>query len=137
MGVANAIPDVGGKRILLVRASAASADLPDRLRERGATVDEVAAYLTIEGPASSSAPLKAALADPDLAAIVFASGSAIRGFIALGGPTRWPAITIGPRTTKEATALGFRVLAEASTQSAEALAAAVVQAIPIQEKNRA
>jgi uroporphyrinogen-III synthase len=137
LALANAIPDVGGKRILLVRASAASADLPERLRERGAIVDEVAAYLTIVGPATSSAPLKAALADPDLAAIVFASGSAVRGFIALGGSTGWPAITIGPGTTKEAKALGFSVIAEAATQSAEALATAVVNAIPIQEKNRA
>jgi uroporphyrinogen-III synthase len=137
LALANSIPDIDGKRILLVRASAASADLPERLRERGATVDEVAAYLTIEGPASSSAPLKAALADPDLAAIVFASGSAVRGFLALGGSTRWPAITIGPRTTREAKALGFSVIAQAATQSAEGLAAAVVQAIPIQEKNRA
>ena len=137
LALANALPDVGGKRVLLVRASAASADLPERLRQRGAAVDEVAAYRTIEGPASSSAPLKVALADPDLAAIVFASGSAVRGFIALGGSTRWPAITIGPRTTREAEALGFRVIAEAATQSAEALAAAVVEAIPLQEKNRA
>ena len=73
----------------------------------------------------------------DLAAIVFASGSAVRGFLALGGSTGWPAITIGPRTTKEAKTLGFSVIAEATTQSAEALAAAVVQAIPIEEKNRA
>jgi uroporphyrinogen-III synthase len=131
------LKDVGGKRILLVRASAASPDLPDRLREGGATVDEVAAYLTIEGPASSAEPLKAALADRELAAIVFASGSAVRGFIALGGTTEWPAITIGPRTTKVAEQLGFKVVAEAEAQSAEALAAAVVEAIPIQEKNRA
>jgi uroporphyrinogen-III synthase len=137
LALANALPDVRGRRVLLVRASASAADLPERLRERGATVDEVAAYLTIEGPASSSAPLQAALADPELATIVFASGSAVRGFVALGGPTRWPAITMGPRTTRVAKELGFTVVAEAAAQSAEALAAAVVSAIPIQEKNRA
>lgn len=137
LALANALTDVHGKRVLLVRAAAASADLPERLRERGATVDEVAAYLTIEGPASSAEPLKAALADPELAAIVFASGSAVRGFVALGGSTSWPAITIGPRTTKIAKQLGFKVVAEAEAQSAEALAAAVVRAIPVQEKNRA
>jgi uroporphyrinogen-III synthase len=137
LALANAIPDVEGKRVLLVRASAASPDLPHRLRERGATVDEVAAYLTVEGPAASAEALRTALADPDLAAIVFASGSAARGFLALGGSTRWPAITIGPRTTREAKALGFKVVAEAAAQSAEALAVAVLGAIPIQEKNRA
>jgi uroporphyrinogen-III synthase len=128
---------VKGKRILLVRASAASADLPERLRERGAIVDDLAAYLTIEGPASSSDPLKSALADPELAAVVFASGSAVRGYIALGGSTSVPAITIGPRTTRVAQDLGFRVIAEARNQSSEALAAAVAGAIPVQEKNRA
>jgi uroporphyrinogen-III synthase len=137
LALANALADVGGKRVLLVRASAASTDLPKRLRERGAAVDEVAAYLTIEGPASSSDALKAALADPELAAIVFASGSAVRGFLALGGSAAWPAITIGPRTTKVAAQLGFRVIAEAERQSVEALAKAVVSAIPVEEKNRA
>ena len=137
LALANALPDVEGKRVLLVRASAASADLSERLRERGAIVDEVAAYLTIEGPASSSEPLKSALADPELAAVVFASGSAVRGYIALGGSTSIPAITIGPRTTRVAAQLGLRVIAEATTQSAEALAAAVAGAIPVQEKNRA
>jgi uroporphyrinogen-III synthase len=137
LALANALPDVKGKRILLVRASAASADLPERLRERGAIVDDLAAYLTIEGPASSSEPLKSALADPELAAVVFASGSAVRGYIALGGSTSVPAITIGPRTTRVAQDLGFRVIAEARNQSSEALAAAVAGAIPVQEKNRA
>jgi uroporphyrinogen-III synthase len=137
LALANALPDVEGKRILLVRASAASADLPERLRERGAIVDDLAAYLTIEGPASSSEPLKSALADPELAAVVFASGSAVRGYIALGGSTSVPAITIGPHTTRVAQDLGFRVIAEARTQSAEALAAAVAGAIPVEEKNRA
>jgi len=137
LALADAIADVEGKRVLLVRASAASADLPERLRARGATVDEVAAYLTVEGPASSLAPLKAALADPDLSAIVFASGSAVRGFLALGGSTTYPAITIGPRTTRVAEKLGFRVIGEAAAQSAEALAAAVVRVIPVEERNRA
>lgn len=137
LALANALPDVQGKRILLVRASAASPDLPERLRERGAMVDDLAAYLTVEGPASSAEPLKAALADPELAAIVFASGSAARGYIALGGTASVPAITIGPRTTRVAEQLGFKVISEAETQSAEALAAAVVRGIPIEEKNRA
>ncbi|HVS50447.1 MAG TPA: uroporphyrinogen-III synthase [Candidatus Dormibacteraeota bacterium] len=137
LALANALPGVRGKRVLLVRASAASADLPERLRERGATVDELAAYLTIEGPASSSEALKAALSDVELAVIVFASGSAARGYVALGGSTSWPAVTIGPRTTEVARRLGLRVVAEAERQSVESLAAAVVRAIPIKERNRA
>jgi len=137
LAVANALPDVHGKRVLLVRASAASTDLPTRLRERGAAVEELAAYLTIEGPPSAAEPLKAALADVELAAIVFASGSAIRGFTALGGTTAWPAITIGPGTTTVAQQCGFRVIAQAETQSTEALVAAVVHAIPVEERKSA
>jgi uroporphyrinogen-III synthase len=111
LALANALPDVHGKRVLLVRASAAAADLPTRLRERGAAVD--------------------------LAAIVFASGSAIRGFTALGGTTAWPAITIGPGTTTVAQQCGFHVIAQAEMQSTEALVAAVVRAIPVEERKSA
>jgi uroporphyrinogen-III synthase len=137
LALANALPDAQGKRVLLVRAAAADSDLPDRLRERGAAVDELAAYRTIEGPASSTELLKVALGDADLAAIVFASGSAVRGFVALGGTTTWPAITIGPRTTKVARQLGFRVVAEAESQNAAALADAVIGAIRGEERNSA
>lgn len=137
LALASAMPDMRGKRVLLVRASAAASDLPERLRERGATVEELAAYLTVEGPATAAEPLKLALADLGLAAIVFASGSAVRGYIALGGTTAWPAITIGPRTTTVARQCGFRVIAEAERQSAAALVAAVVRAIPVEERNRA
>lgn len=131
------LPEVAGKRIALVRASAADSDLPARLRERGAIVEEVTAYRTVEGPAASGPPLQAALADPQLAAVVFASGSAIRGYVRLGGPTSLPAITIGPRTTARARELGFAVIGEANAQSAESLAAAVAAALPLEEMRNA
>ncbi|MEO8744489.1 MAG: uroporphyrinogen-III synthase [Candidatus Dormiibacterota bacterium] len=132
-----ALPDVEGKHIALVRASAADGDLPVRLRRRGAVVEEISAYQTVEGPAASAGRLRDALDDPDLAAIVFASGSAVRGFVALGGTTRWPAITIGPRTTSTAREHGFRVVAEAESQSAESLTAAVAKAVPLEEDHDA
>jgi uroporphyrinogen III methyltransferase/synthase len=131
------LPDVNGKRIALVRASAASTDLPDRLRRRGATVEEVTAYRTVEGPAASAEKLRDALADPELAAVLFASGSAVRGFLDLGGSARLPAITIGPRTTNSARELGFVVMAEADAQSVSGLADAVARALPMEDKNRA
>jgi uroporphyrinogen-III synthase len=127
--LADAIPDAQGKRILLARAEIAAADLPDRLRERGAEVVELAVYRTIEGPESSRPALAEALADPKLSAAVFMSGSAVRGYLALGGRTDLPAITIGPRTTSAARAVGLRILGEAEEQSAEAVAAAVATAL--------
>lgn len=128
--LASALPDPAGRRVLVVRASAAEPSLPAGLRERGALVTEVTAYETVEGPADSAAPLRQALSRPDLAAVVFASGSAVRGFIKLGGGNRLPAVTIGPRTTSAARAAGFTVVAEAATPDIEQLAAAVERAIP-------
>ena len=135
--LAEALPDPRGARVLLVRASMADPDLPAGLRTRGALVEEVTAYETVEGPAASSEPLRSALSQPDIAAVVFASGSAVRGFIKLGGGTNLPAITIGPRTTTVARDAGFTVIAEAAGQSARELAAAVVRAIPIEVRGDA
>jgi uroporphyrinogen-III synthase len=131
------LPEVDGKRIALVRASAAGEDLPARLRRRGANVEEVTAYRTVEGPPASAETLRAALADPELRAVVFASGSAVRGFLRLGGSKRLPAITIGPRTTSSARGRGFVVIAQADAQSVSGLADAVVHALPMEGNNGA
>ena len=130
--LAEELPDPAGLSVLLVRASRADADLPAILRQRGATVEEITAYETIEGPDESAPDLHAALAQPGVAAVVFASGSAVRGFVALGGPTALPAITIGPRTTDVAREAGFTVVAEAAEPGARQLADAVARAIPIE-----
>jgi uroporphyrinogen III methyltransferase/synthase len=127
-----ALPDASGARVLLVRASLAGADLPAVLRSRGAFVDELTVYETVEGPAESLASLGSALSQPDLAAVVFASGSALRGFIKLGGRTDLPAVTIGPRTTAIAQEAGFAVVVEAASPNVRGLAAAVSRAIPIE-----
>jgi uroporphyrinogen-III synthase len=137
LAIAAALPDPGGKRVLLVRGALAGGDLPDALRRRGVLVQEVTTYQTIEGPAASAAPLRAALAQRDLAAVVFASGSAVRGYLKLGGRSDLPAITIGPRTTAVARQAGFTVLAEADGQNAAELADATERAIPIEVKRDA
>jgi uroporphyrinogen III methyltransferase/synthase len=131
------LPDVEGRRIALVRASAADTDLPDTLRRRGATVEEVTAYRTVEGPAGSAQALQRALSDPDLRAVVFASGSAVRGFVGLGGTAKLPAVTIGARTSARARDLGFRVIAQAETQNVAGLADAVARALPVEVENNA
>jgi uroporphyrinogen III methyltransferase/synthase len=128
------LPDVDGKRVALVRASAAGDDLPGRLRRRGAAVEEITAYRTVEGPAASAEKLRTALADTDLGAVVFASGSAVRGFLGLGGTPHVPAITIGPRTTSSARGRGFTVIAQADAQNVSGLADAVVRALPLQDR---
>jgi uroporphyrinogen III methyltransferase/synthase len=135
LGEALSVPE--GARVLLVRASAAAPDLPATLRRRGAEVVEVTAYETIEGPDDSRDELLRALTERDLAAVVFASGSAVRGFVELGGTTDLPAITIGPRTSAVAREIGFRVTAEAAATDVLQLADAVERAIPIKVGNDA
>ena len=128
--LAEAIPDPSGKRLLLVRASAGDPDLPSILRSRGAIVDEITAYETVEGPPESAAALERALRHGDVAAVVFASGSAVRGFVKLGGGTDVPAITIGPRTSAVAREAGFNVTAEAKAQDMTELIEAVARSVP-------
>ena len=130
--IAAVIPEPAGKRVLLARADAAAEDLPRLLRERGAEVVELTAYRTVEGPATSAAALAEALADDDLAAVVFASGSAVRGFLALGGTPALPAVTLGPKTTAVARVLGFVVTGEATKQTTLGLADAVARVIPLE-----
>jgi uroporphyrinogen III methyltransferase/synthase len=55
--------------------------------------------------------------------VVLASGSAARSFAALGADV--PAAAIGPQTTRVATALGLRVIAEAPTHDLDGLVEAV------------
>jgi uroporphyrinogen-III synthase len=135
--LARTLPDVKGKRIAVVRASAGDSELLELLRRRGAIVEEITAYQTLEGPAASAEAMRTAMADPGLAAVVFASGSAVRGYLQLGGSTLLPAVTIGPRTSASARQHGFRVIGEAEAQSAEALAAAVGRTVPLEAESNA
>ena len=126
-----ALPDPEGARVLLVRASLADPDLPATLRRRGAEVAEVTAYQTVEGPEEWRDALRRGLSDPDLSVVVFASGSAVRGFIQLGGNADLPAVTLGPRTSAVARGAGFKVAAEAGAPDVGALSDAVERAIAI------
>lgn len=124
---------LAGRRILLARASAAASDLPSALRAAGADVTDVVAYRTVEAPAAAAGPLGAALRDPGLAAIVVASGAAVRGLVALAGdPAALPGVplvAIGPSTSSVAEALGFEHVVVATTPSVDALADAVEAAV--------
>jgi len=81
----------------------------------------------VVGPQASRAAVAAALADPSLGAVLFASGSAVRGLLRLAArdPRGLPAITIGPSTTAAAATEGFRVIAEADRPGVDGLVRAV------------
>ena len=127
-GIGDELPVAPGEHVLLARADAADGALPALLRARGAVVDEVAAYHTVEAPEGARRPLRALFADGGVDAIVFASGSAVRGLLALLPPAerraalRTPACCIGPSTGAAAREAGFVRVAEATVQSAASLA---------------
>jgi uroporphyrinogen-III synthase len=126
-GAIAAMQPLPGLRVLLARADAAAPDLPLELRARGAVVDELEVYRTVEGPEASRRALNRALADSALAAVIFASGSAVRGLrrLAATDVRSLPAVTIGPETSEVARREGFQVAAEAERPSVEGLVVAV------------
>lgn len=133
-GMAAELPISPGDRVLLVRGDLADAELPDALRDRGAVVDEVIGYHTVIGPASSRGLLRRTVDGGPLAAIVFTSGSTVRGLLELAGPELIdvrdiPAVCIGPETAIEAERAGFRVIGVSKTPDASTLAMTVARAL--------
>jgi len=134
------LPVGPGDRVLLLRGDLADHELPDALRARGAEVDDVVAYRTVEAPDSSRRLLRRAIEAGRVDAVLFTSGSTVRGLVALAAAeslidvTTIPAICIGPETAREADRLGFRVLADAPARGARALAATTAEALAAQQQ---
>jgi uroporphyrinogen-III synthase len=138
-GVAMAaeLPVVTGDRVLVVRGDLAGEELASTLRARGAEVDDVIAYRTREAPESSRLLLRRATADGPIEAVLFTSGSTVRGLVALGrneaiDVVSIPSVCIGPETADEARAAGFRMLAVSPSPDSAALAAATARALTLQ-----
>lgn len=131
------IGDVAGKRILLPRADIAREALATGLRERGATVDEIAAYRTV--PGDGARLLAGQLTANTIDAISFTSSSTVRylldGFAEQGIErsaarkllNRAAIVCIGPITAATARAEGLRVDAEAREFTADGVVAALVE----------
>jgi len=137
IAMAAELPVVAGDRVLVVRGDLADGELAVALRERGAEVDEVVAYRTREAPETSRGLLREATAAGAIAAVVFTSGSTVRGLVALGRDEgidvlSIQSVCIGPETADEARAAGFRILAVSSTADSAALAATTARAFFIQ-----
>jgi hydroxymethylbilane synthase len=126
--VAAELPLSPGQRVLLARADLADAGLAEALRARGAEVEDVVAYRTHEAPESSRPLLEEALDGDRIDAVLFTSGSTVRGLLALGGPARSSdvtsiaAICIGPETAEAARRAGFTVIATSPMRDSTALA---------------
>jgi uroporphyrinogen-III synthase len=115
------IGDVKGQYILLPRADIARPALAKGLRARGAQVDEVTAYRTIQGQPPGTA-FDALRAGVDI--VTFTSSSTVRNFITLtqdldyGDPL---IVCIGPVTAGTARELGLRVDVVAKEYTIEGL----------------
>jgi hydroxymethylbilane synthase len=121
-------------RVLVVRGDLADPGLGEALRDRGAVVDDVVAYRTREAPDESRGLLGAAIADAPIAAVLFTSGSTVRGLLALADAESvdvrsLPAVCIGEATEQAARDAGFRILASSTLPTAGAMAAATAAAL--------
>ena len=140
-GIAMAIelPVTAGDRVLVVRGDLADEQLAVALRARGAQVDDVVAYRTREAPVGSRPLLRHALAEGPIDAVVFSSGSTVRGLVALARGASLdiaaiPSVCIGPETAAEARRAGFPVLAVSVTPEAAALATTTAAALAARPK---
>jgi uroporphyrinogen-III synthase len=130
--------EVGGKRVLLVRAKIARDVIPVELRQASAQVDVIEAYETVI-PKSSRRELLAALRDrkrrPDI--ITFTSSSTVRHFVELLGKEAADAeslqgvklASIGPVTSATLRELSLRVDIEAGEYTIPGLVAAIAKSV--------
>ncbi|MCW7752474.1 uroporphyrinogen-III C-methyltransferase [Desulfobotulus sp. H1] len=108
-----------GQNVLLPRAEEARSVLPDALREMGANVDEVTAYVTLPVTDQADA-LTSILEKGDADFVTFTSSSTVKNFTSLIPANRFEELTrhlkvasIGPITSDTAIKLGFTVDIEA------------------------
>jgi uroporphyrinogen-III synthase len=109
-----------GLRVLVAQADLASSDVGRALRAAGVDVVEVTAYATtIADRSAAAASMESALAAD---AVLFASGSAVHGWVTSFGRRTPPvAIAIGPATAAVAHEIGLNIGGTAADHSLEGL----------------
>jgi uroporphyrinogen III methyltransferase / synthase len=119
--IAPGLEPLQGARVLVLQADIAEPDLVEELRRRGAIVDTVAAYRTVEvdRPAAELAELRTA------DAVVLASGSAARSLARQGGAGAALVVCIGPKTADIAREAGL----PPGLVAREATAEGIIQAL--------
>jgi len=122
-----------GKKILLPRAAEARPVLPAELRNMGAEVDELTAYLT-EKVLDNVDLLVKKLEDKTIELITFTSSSTVINFKSLLPPDKFNQLidgvtiaSIGPITTDTALELGFKVDITAESYTIPGLCAAILK----------
>jgi uroporphyrinogen III methyltransferase/synthase len=117
--------EVDGRPVLIARAREARDVLPEALAERGAKVDVVALYETVQE--ESDPALVEAAREADY--VTFTSSSTVRNFLAAVGqsfPGDVRVVSIGPVTSATARELGLEVAVEAERHDPEGLLEALL-----------
>ena len=125
--IAAGLGSLEGARVLLPQADIADPRLADELRDRGATVDVVVAYRTIQVEPALWGMLPLRIAH----AIILASGSAVRSLSAVAGSleglgTSTILVCIGPKTAAVAREVGLPVGLVADETTADGIIRALV-----------
>jgi uroporphyrinogen-III synthase len=124
-GLVDAFPP-GAGRVLLLQADRAGDTVRAGLAARGWAVRAVTAYRTLTVPPAPADAARAAAAD----AVVFASGSAVTGWVeAMGTRTPPVVVVIGPSTASVARSRSLQVHAIAADQTLDALVVALQSAL--------
>lgn len=123
-------PRVRGRRVLLPRPAEGRPELLEGLRAAGADVAAVEAYRTVPAPPEAVRPLAAWIEAGEVAAVAFASPSAVRAVIAGLGERatllrRVPLAAIGPTTADALRAEGLVVAAQPARYTGTDLADAI------------
>lgn len=128
--IAAGLGRVSDLRVLLPRAELARESLAERLREAGATVDEITAYRTLPGQGGRN--VRALLEEGEIEVVTFTSSSTVRFFLQrigadanrlLEGVT---VACIGPITAQTARECGLHVDVVADTYTVDGLVQALV-----------
>lgn len=130
--IAEKLPEVEGRKILLPRSDLADKRLSSTLKKRGAIVLEIAAYRTVMPHARI--PSLSNIVEGDL--ILFASASSVHNFVTLMGDRKQEvlrrvisAICIGPVTAEAAQSYGFQVKVVAKTHTIDGLLTDLIRSI--------
>jgi uroporphyrinogen III methyltransferase/synthase len=123
--------EVTGRKILMPRSDQAGDELPELLREAGASVTDVIAYSNVQ-PEELTGPGFEALLRGEADAVTFFSPSAFRHFVSLFGHealrrlcSRVVLAAVGPVTAEAIRNAGFDVTVEAPQATSGSLAAAL------------
>ncbi len=133
-GLVEAFTELGvkGKRFLIPRAREAREILPDELGKKGAHVDVVETYRTVQSDLDA-AQLHEDLKNGKLDVITFTSASTVKNFVEMMGRSNVGSLLdgivigcIGPITQDAAEALGLRVHVLAKERSVLSLVEALI-----------